>query len=721
MGRSVILRSVLVSLLAAACAKPPSVELPPAQATFDEKVEWILRLENQRVLRDEPNPPRPRTSVDDLAGSVDIPLPSLRERPDLLVLLTDPEPQLRRRAALAIGRVGLQQGVEPLLAALGDPEVEVRQISAFALGLIGSPLASGGLVEALNDPEPAVQGRSAEALGRIGAVESVSAIGMMVARHLPATFVLEPEDESYPLFPAVEAFRLGVYALGELGVYEPLADVVLQENGQPILWWWPVAYALQRTGDPRAAEALATLVGVQGNTGVAFAAQGLGALGDPSAIEALAALLDLDRRDEHVVVSAVRALGRIDDSESALALREFAMTRALSPVLRLEALNALSAQTDARATDLFIELITHRWPPIRAAALKALARSDSDSFMLVLAGMGGDPDWRVRAALAEALAHVETEAATFRLRQLLEDEDSRVIPHALEALAGYGPSETETLLLDNLEREDPVVRKAAARLLGALEASASSAVAGALARAFQRAQADTTYLARASIVEALAQFEGTDAEATLAAALADSDWAVRLKAADAIRTRDAGTEVIEAIRPAPVRNAVDFSAPRLVRPSVSPHVYVETERGTIELELNVIDAPVTADSFAALARRGFYDGLTFHRVVPNYMVQGGDPRHDTEGGPGYTLRDELNQVPFLRGTVGLARDWADTGGSQFFITLSPQPSLDGRYTAFAKVIAGMDVVDQLQQGDRIDRVLVWDGSRPFQDKKKGGI
>ena len=266
-----------------------------------------------------------------------------------------------------------------------------------------------------------------------------------------------------------------------------------------------------------------------------------------------------------------------------------------------------------------------------------------------------------------------------------------------------------------------MVRKAAARLLGALEASASSAVAGALARAFQRAQADTTYLARASIVEALAQFEGTDAEATLAAALADSDWAVRLKAADAIRTRDAGTEAIEAIRPAPVRNAVDFSAPRLVRPSVSPHVYVETERGTIELELNVIDAPVTADSFAELARRGFYDGLTFHRVVPNYMVQGGDPRHDTEGGPGYTLRDELNQVPFLRGTVGLARDWADTGGSQFFITLSPQPSLDGRYTAFAKVIAGMDVVDQLQQGDRIDRVLVWDGSGPFQDKKKGGI
>ena len=141
----------------------------------------------------------------------------------------------------------------------------------------------------------------------------------------------------------------------------------------------------------------------------------------------------------------------------------------------------------------------------------------------------------------------------------------------------------------------------------------------------------------------------------------------------------------------------------------------KTDRGTIELELNVIDAPVTADNFAGLVQRGFYDGLTFHRVVPNYIVQGGDPRHDTEGGPGYTLRDELNQVPFLRGTVGMARDWADTGGSQFFITLSPQPHLDGRYTAFAKVVAGMDVVDQLRQGDEISRVLVWDGTERFQD------
>ena len=95
--------------------------------------------------------------------------------------------------------------------------------------------------------------------------------------------------------------------------------------------------------------------------------------------------------------------------------------------------------------------------------------------------------------------------------------------------------------------------------------------------------------------------------------------------------------------------------------------------------------------------------------MPDFVVQGGDPRGDGEGGPGYTIRDEINQRPYMRGTVGMALDWADTGGSQFFITHSPQPHLDGRYTVFGRVVAGMDVVDRLTQWDMIRSVRVWDG------------
>ena len=104
-----------------------------------------------------------------------------------------------------------------------------------------------------------------------------------------------------------------------------------------------------------------------------------------------------------------------------------------------------------------------------------------------------------------------------------------------------------------------------------------------------------------------------------------------------------------------------------------------------------------------------FNGLQIHRVVANFVVQDGDPRGDGSGGPGYTIRDELNDRPFFRGTVGMALAGPDTGGSQFFITHSPQPHLDAKYTVFGHVVNGMDVVDRIQQGDVIQRVRVWDG------------
>jgi cyclophilin family peptidyl-prolyl cis-trans isomerase len=112
---------------------------------------------------------------------------------------------------------------------------------------------------------------------------------------------------------------------------------------------------------------------------------------------------------------------------------------------------------------------------------------------------------------------------------------------------------------------------------------------------------------------------------------------------------------------------------------------VQTSRGEFRIELAVIHAPRTVANFVALAGRGFFDGIAWHRIVPDFVAQVGDPRGDGEGGPGYTIRDELNQRPYLRGAVGMALDWRDTGGSQFFITLSPQPHLDARYTVFGQV------------------------------------
>ena len=138
---------------------------------------------------------------------------------------------------------------------------------------------------------------------------------------------------------------------------------------------------------------------------------------------------------------------------------------------------------------------------------------------------------------------------------------------------------------------------------------------------------------------------------------------------------------------------------------------MDTDKGTFQIELAVLDAPLTAFSFITLARKGFFDGLSIHRVVPGFVLQDGDPRGDGEGGPGYTLRDEINERPYLRGTVGMALDWTETGGSQFFITYRSAAAA-GR--ALHRVRTG----DQRDGGRRAAaavgrgrRVRVWDGVR----------
>jgi cyclophilin family peptidyl-prolyl cis-trans isomerase len=149
--------------------------------------------------------------------------------------------------------------------------------------------------------------------------------------------------------------------------------------------------------------------------------------------------------------------------------------------------------------------------------------------------------------------------------------------------------------------------------------------------------------------------------------------------------------------------------PRPGSPVYTPRAFFDTRHGRFEVRLNIVEAPLACDSFAMLARRGFYNGLTFHRVVPTFVVQGGCPRGDGNGGPGYVLRSEVGQRPFGRGTVGLAHSGRDTEGSQLFITLSPQPHLDGNFTVLGWVASGMEVVEQIQPGDVIERIEVWDG------------
>jgi len=129
--------------------------------------------------------------------------------------------------------------------------------------------------------------------------------------------------------------------------------------------------------------------------------------------------------------------------------------------------------------------------------------------------------------------------------------------------------------------------------------------------------------------------------------------------------------------------------------------------GEIRMEFFPEDAPRTVENFVTLAKKGFYDGLTFHRVVPDFVVQGGCPKGDGTGGPGHTLKAEFNAQKHVRGTVAMARaQHPDSAGSQFYICYGPTPHLDGSYTVFGRVVAGMEHVDRIKQGDRMARVTI---------------
>jgi cyclophilin family peptidyl-prolyl cis-trans isomerase/HEAT repeat protein len=673
--------------------------------TWAQKIGWIVRLEDQRILRD-PNPPpreviRPATLTEPaLLGP---PPPS-----DLIALLDDADAPVRMRAALAIGRVGLADGVAPLVRLLSDEEADVRQHAAFALGLIGDASARQALLAALLDARPLVQGRAAEALSLIGDRADATAVSTMVRAHVQAGAIegVEPDDLSYPLSPEVEAVRLGIYALARFGLFAELSAAVIRPDGQPVSRWWPVAFALQRMPDGQASPWLLPLLDTPGRYTASFAAKGLATRPSPESLAALQAIVE--RRSAHpaVVVQAMRTLATAGAGDVAPALVRILGDRSAEVMLRIEAAAAFGALAGRDEVDLLLDLLSDSVPTVRGLAMRALARVDGDTFLAVLAGLDADPDWTVRVAQAQALGTLPDQRGLPRLRQMLDDGDVRVLPEVVSALVSAGAPDAERLATDRLRADDFVVRASAASALA--EVKAVGAVPR-LVEAYRAARADETYVARAAVLTALNLLDPAAARPLLQEALGDKDWALRVRAAALLR--DSGVPVPPgAIRPATAGSAIDDPEwQRIVLPPFTPLAYIETSKGTVELELAVVDAPLTTESFMRLARSGLFEGAAIHRIVPDFVVQDGDPRGDGQGGPGYTIRDEINGRPYLRGTVGMALDWEDTGGSQFFITHSPQPHLDARYTVFGQVVRGMDVVDALAPGDVIERVRIWDG------------
>jgi cyclophilin family peptidyl-prolyl cis-trans isomerase/HEAT repeat protein len=666
--------------------------------SLDRKLGWIIRLEQQRVLHDAPAPVAPPSAAPPAASTAPA------AAPDLERLVRDGDAAVRARAALAIGRVALIEGESALRQTLQDPDPNVRASAAFALGLLASKASEPALTATLQDASVLVRGKAIEALGLIGDTAAARAVSGAAAGCSAVLAPLAPDDEEWPKSPEVEVCRLALFALVRLKDYDALAQVVLDAQGQPVSRWWPVAYALQRIGDVRAAPALLALASTPGVNTATFALRGLAALKSAAVAPLAPSIAARHDVDVKVRVAAVRAIAQVGGPADVPLLTTMLNETDPGSPLGLEVFAALGLLHQPQAFDAVADELTNHSPAVRAAALTAAARIDPDKFLLVLSGLGRDPDWTVRSALAAVLATLPADRVTSGLVDLADDEDARVHGPALEALAAVKAPVLRERLLTALEAPDFVERATAARLMG--DGKIDGGVP-ALVAAYGRGESDAAYGARAAVLDALAKYGGDDAMAALRRGLSDRAWPVRVRAAELLGGLGQ-TAVPE--RPAPTRLAeAVFESAALLHPAFSPHAFIETRYGVIEVQLNVIDAPITTQTFIEQVRAGFFTGMKVHRLVPAFVLQAGDPRGDGEGGPGYTIPDELNGVPYLRGTMGMALDWHDTGGSQWFITLTPQPHLDAKYTSFGRVVKGWEVLDQIAPWDVIERIRIWDG------------
>lgn len=157
---------------------------------------------------------------------------------------------------------------------------------------------------------------------------------------------------------------------------------------------------------------------------------------------------------------------------------------------------------------------------------------------------------------------------------------------------------------------------------------------------------------------------------------------------------------------APQKKSYSSPPPMIIDTAKQYTAVIETEKGDLVLELFASDVPMTVNNFVFLARDGFYDGTTFHRVIPNFMAQGGDPTGTGSGNPGYFFPDEITEHTHVAGALSMANAGPDTNGCQFFITYARQPHLDGKHSVFGQLVEGMDVLERIEAGDTILRIVI---------------
>lgn len=657
-----------------------------------------------------------RPAAEPLAVAAGRPADGLLDRPDLQALV---DLQVRRNA-------------DGLVEALASPDSLVRARAAFALGSVQSAAAVPALRDLLGDPVPAVRADAAFALGQ--SADSTAGVALTVSLRTEATpavlvEILEalgktagradlPALLTTPLPDALEPYRaLALARAGIRGVTGPTwaawlaghlrsPDPALRQRAAYAFTRAPAAAWRDQAGLVRAAlDALGP-----SDPAAAHLVRALDRLDEAQDVPRLAAALD-DSADWRTRVAAARALAGHEGEAARDALAE--ATEDENPHVAQAAAEALAQSERPTADDvaLALDLLDDddaAWQT-QAAVLPLLARAGRADAVLAWADRHPDP-FAQSDALA-ALGAADDGAALTRLFTTAGDEDPRLAAAALGALVerwetgAYPARRFFPAFERGLRRGDLATVTVAAPALA--DSAFWHLGAGPLLReVYAELEAPADVEPMTALIGAIGRVRDGDEVQFLVGIALDGHPVLRAAARDALNDRLVEGVDVEISGGGSVETtSVDWGY--LARLGRHPRLVLETERGRVVIEMDAEAAPQTVQRVATTAAADHYDGVPFHRVVSNFVIQGGDyVRADGYGGPDVPIRSEFTRIPYATGTAGMASAGKDTEGAQYFVTHSPQPHLDGRYTAFGRVVEGQDVVDEILRGDLVRRARI---------------
>jgi cyclophilin family peptidyl-prolyl cis-trans isomerase/HEAT repeat protein len=615
---------------------------------------------------------------------------------------------VRRVSAIAAGRIGDLRATPLLLRALDEPDTTVRAAAAFALGLLRDSAAVQPLIQRLTGLPP---------LDAVTATEAVTALAKIGGRRSGEFFgsVLQGKvalSQVDPV-PATGGILLESWRLGADAPSDALLAFT-SDSVQAIRW--RAVYSLGRLRAPAAANQLVAALRDKDPATREVAARALiksyaeAARLDPGTIGGVLARA-VDDASPGVRINALRSLGTYRDSTFVPGIA----WRVDDPVanVRVQAAATLGELGGSAAAAALQRALAGKGSfALRREALLGLARADTARFTFIAAGWQTGKDWRERATAAEGWALAGARGSPW----FISDRDGRVVAAGLQAWATAveGPDrrlvETGRPLLSH---RDAGVRSVAADILAR---AADPADLAQLTAMYGRTTRDSFPDAAISALNAVVAIGRTGSAAQaridrefLGAVPRPDNYLLRRWAESnwpEAATRWGPVEPIATGRS--LQDYRDLVRRFIVAPDsvARPHVFIETDqRGLLEVELFGPEAPLTVANFLRLVDRRFFDGNRWHRVVPNFVVQDGDPRGDGFGGPGGAIRDEINRMRYdIKPMLGMALSGPDTGSSQWFITLSPQPHLDGTYTVFGRAVGNVGALTRITQGDQIRTV-----------------